>query len=191
MDSMDSLNGKMDSRSKMEGDAKTSPEKVATAAIKANSSNRAERSDNRRQEKRREAMRNYSKNWYSYQSDEQKKEKAKKRKQRKQDKGKKEGDDINNKMTTEKVKHLTKIPDTVYKTIQKNRDESVSITTRRVATKKCNCATSGKTNCIENCRNANRTLWNKSDNECTTCPVECTPANCSFGEKIARIDWRK
>ena len=116
---MDSLNVQMDSRSKMEGDAKTSPEKVATAAIKPSSSNRAERSDNRRQEKRREAMRNYSKNWYANQSDEQKKEKAKKRKQRKQDKGKKEGDDINNKITTETVKHLTKIPDTVYKTIEK------------------------------------------------------------------------
>ena len=90
MDSMDSLNGKMDSCSKMEGDAKISPEKVATAAIKANSSNRAERSVNRRQEKRRDAMRNYSKNWYANQSDEQKKEKAKKRKKRKQDKGEKE-----------------------------------------------------------------------------------------------------
>ena len=112
---MDSLNVQMDSRSKMEGDAKTSPEKVATAAIKANSSNRAERSVNQRQEKRREAIRNYSKNWYAYQSDEQKKEKAKKRKQRKQDKGKKEGDNINNKMITETVRHLTKIPDTVYK----------------------------------------------------------------------------
>ena len=98
-------------------------------------------------------MRNYSKRQYANQSDEQKKEKAKRRKEREQDKGKKE-----NKMTTETIRNLTKIPGTVYKTIQNNRDETKPITTRRVVTRKCDCATSEKTSCIKNCSNANRTL---------------------------------
>ena len=118
MDSMDSLNEKMDSGSKTEGDAKTSADTISTAAIKAKSSDRADRSVKRRQAKRREAMRKYSKDRYANQSAEQKKEAAEKSKQRKQDKAKKENDNLNNKMTTEEVKHLTKIPDMVYKARQ-------------------------------------------------------------------------
>ena len=43
IDSMDSLNSKKDSGSKMNEDAKTSPDKVATAAIKTNTSDRNDR----------------------------------------------------------------------------------------------------------------------------------------------------
>ena len=106
---------KMDSGSKTEGDANASADTISTAAIRTKSSNRADRSVKRRQTKRREAMRKYSKDRYANQSAEQKKEAAEKSKQRKQDKAKKENDNLNNKMTTEEAKHLTKIPDMVYK----------------------------------------------------------------------------
>ena len=76
-------NDRVDSDSKMNEDAKTSPDKVATAAIKSNTSDRNDRNVKRHQAKRRENKHKYSNNRYANQSDEQKKEKAKKRKQKK------------------------------------------------------------------------------------------------------------
>ena len=115
---MDSLDAKMNSGSKTEGDTKTSAGNIATAAIKTKLSDRDVRIVKQRKAKKREYMRKYSKERYVNQSAEQKKEAAKKSKQRKQDKAKKENDNLNNKMTTEEVKHLTKIPDMVYKARQ-------------------------------------------------------------------------
>ena len=130
IDSMDSLNRKMDSGSKMNEDAKTSPDKVATAVIKTNTSDRNDCNVKRHQAKRRENKRKNSKNRYANQSDEQKKEKAKKRKQKREDEWKNKYYNRHNKMTTEEINHHTKSPDKEYKTIQTNNDECVSIPTR-------------------------------------------------------------
>ena len=94
MDSLDSLDAKMNSGSKTEGDANTSAGNIATAAIKTKLSDRDVRIVKRQQAKRREDIRKYSKEGYINQSAEQKKEASKKRKQKKRDKAKKNGADL-------------------------------------------------------------------------------------------------
>ena len=182
MDSMDSLDTKMNSGSKTEGDAKTSAGNIATAAIRTKLSDRDVRIVKRRKAKKREYMRKYSKERYANQSAEQKKEASEKRKQKKRDKAKKNGADLKNKMTTDEMERRTKIPKMDYKTIPKNSVDPVVIAPKSVGTRKCDCASSGKTDYIEDCKNANRPIWTKSGEEFTICPVECTIANCCFRE---------
>ena len=91
MDSLDSLDAKMNSGSKTEGDANTSAGNIATAAIKTKLSDRDVRIVKQRKAKKREYMRKYSKERYANQSAEQKKEASEKRKQKKRDKAKKNG----------------------------------------------------------------------------------------------------
>ena len=85
------------------------------------------------------------------------------------------------------MERCTKIPKMDYKTIQKNIIDPVVIAPRSVGTRKCDCASSGKTDCIEDCKNAKRPIWTKSEEEFTICPVECTTANYCFGEKNCGI----
>ena len=88
------------------------------------------------------------------------------------------------KLVAPKVEYHPQIPKMNYETIQKNIVDPVIIP-RSVGSRKCDCASSGKTDCISgNFKNANKTLWNKF--ESMTCPIKCTPANCYFGEKHCR-----
>ena len=187
-DSMNSLGAKMNNRcSKKEGNVKISEGNTATAATEAKSSNRCDRIMKRSQVKKKEAKRKYAKERYANKSTEQKKEDSEKHKQQYRAKLKKTAVDHKKKMTAEgklvapKVDYHPQIPKMNYETIQTNIVDPKIIPSRLI-TRKCDCASSGKTDCVSgDCKNATRTLWNQS--ESMICPIECTPANCSFGEK--------
>ena len=183
IDSMDSLNSKNDSGSKMNEDAKTSPGKVTTAANKTNTSDRNDRNVKRHQTKRRESKRKHSKNVYKNKPDEQKEEKSRIRKQKREDKWREKYDNRHDKITTKEINHHTKTPDKEYKTIQTNNDKCVPIGTRRHRSNKCKCADRGGNTCTTDCPNADRQLFNDNTGESFNCPIECTTDNCSFREK--------
>ena len=179
--------------SKKEGNVKISEGNTATAATEAKSSDRCDCIMKRSQVKKKEAKRKYAKERYANKSTEQKKEDSEKHKQQYRAKLKKTAVDHKKKMTAEgklvapKVDYHPQIPKMNYETIQTNIVDP-NIIPSRLITRKCDCASSGKTCCIEDCINANRLIWTKSDEEFTISPVEYTPANCFFGEQIAGIE---